>query len=384
MQIVKVKYVDTATGEIQPREYSYFSEEPLAVGDQVIVPVRGHSMTSIVTAVDVPEAEIAAFRDAVKTIPAGAREISHPVAITVTASMPTSADNAEIQPDGTIGRIIEPYYTDSLTESQVKEINDKLLHGSVRIQPPASVELPPLVAFDKKWEELGKAHDASIRSAVVALQCDTVAIRIRPQDDPAVVALSQQAEGLKRAALARNFTVNEDLKPATDDLILIGKVLKAVKAAMNDYVNPIKGYLKDVQSTFQTITGPLDEADAITRQKVLAYNAAAEKRQAEAEAINRQAEELARKQAEMNAGAFTVNTEPIIVPPPVHKVTTESGTVGGRDNWKAKVINFSLLSDEYKLPNEQVLNAYARSTKGQGTIPGVEFVNDKGLNVRAK
>lgn len=326
LRLVKVRYITEATGEIADREYTYWSEVALEVGDQVIVPVRGHSMTSIVTAVDVPESEIAAFRDAVKTIPAGA--------------------NVELPPGGLA----------AAAQAAGAEIH--VVTAKVEMFPEPQ---PPQV----------------IPSS------DTAAIRIRPQDDPAVVALSQQAEGLKKAALARNLTVNEDLKPAMDDLILIGKVLKAVKAAMNDYVNPIKGYLKDVQAIFQTITGPLDEADAITRQKVLAYNAAAEKRQHEADEINRQAEELARKQAELNQGAFTVNTEPIVVPPPVHMVHTESGTVGGTDHWKAKVVDFALLPDSYKLPNEQVLNAYARSTKGKGAIPGVEFFNDKGLSVRA-
>lgn len=70
--IVKVRYIDTSTGEIAGREYTYFSEEPLSVGDIVNVPVKDTVGKAKITAIGVPESEISAFRDKVKTISAGA------------------------------------------------------------------------------------------------------------------------------------------------------------------------------------------------------------------------------------------------------------------------------------------------------------------------
>jgi len=69
--IVKVKYYSETTGELSAREYTYFSVDPLNVDDIVIVPVRDTTGKAQVSAVDVPEAEIAAFKDKVKTIPSG-------------------------------------------------------------------------------------------------------------------------------------------------------------------------------------------------------------------------------------------------------------------------------------------------------------------------
>ncbi len=69
--IVKVQYYSMTTGELSPREYSYYSIDRLAVGDIVTVLVRDTTTKAKVTAVDVPEAEIAAFKDKMKTIPAG-------------------------------------------------------------------------------------------------------------------------------------------------------------------------------------------------------------------------------------------------------------------------------------------------------------------------
>lgn len=71
--IVKVRYIDGSTGEISNREYTYYSEEPLNVGDLVTVPVKDTVGKAQVTAVDVPESTITSFRDKVKTIPAGSK-----------------------------------------------------------------------------------------------------------------------------------------------------------------------------------------------------------------------------------------------------------------------------------------------------------------------
>jgi len=71
-QIVKVQYYSETTEELSPREYTYYSADPLKVGDIVIVPVRDTTGKAKVSAIDVTESEIAAFRDKVKTIPAGA------------------------------------------------------------------------------------------------------------------------------------------------------------------------------------------------------------------------------------------------------------------------------------------------------------------------
>jgi len=68
--IVKVKYYSEITGELSAREYTYYSADRLSVGDIVIVPVRDTTGKAKVSAVDV-SAEIASFKDKVKTIPTG-------------------------------------------------------------------------------------------------------------------------------------------------------------------------------------------------------------------------------------------------------------------------------------------------------------------------
>ncbi len=71
--IVKVKYYSEATGELSGREYTYYSIDQLKVGDLLNVPVRNTTGKAKVSAIDIPETEIAAFKDKVKTIPVGSK-----------------------------------------------------------------------------------------------------------------------------------------------------------------------------------------------------------------------------------------------------------------------------------------------------------------------
>ena len=49
-------------------EYSYLAPCILAVGDYVEAPSRSGVSTAVITAVNVPETEIAPFRDRIKTV----------------------------------------------------------------------------------------------------------------------------------------------------------------------------------------------------------------------------------------------------------------------------------------------------------------------------
>lgn len=64
--IIKLKFL--RYGEAAGRDYTYFTPEPVAVGDLVELEGKQGIVQGVVTAVDVPEEEIAPFRDRAKTI----------------------------------------------------------------------------------------------------------------------------------------------------------------------------------------------------------------------------------------------------------------------------------------------------------------------------
>jgi hypothetical protein len=63
VNIIKVKFLKA--GEPSGREYTYYSENPVAVGDKVKINLQADG---VVTAVDVLEEEIADYRDKIKYI----------------------------------------------------------------------------------------------------------------------------------------------------------------------------------------------------------------------------------------------------------------------------------------------------------------------------
>lgn len=318
-QLVKVRYFSETTGELSPREYTYFSADILKVDDIVLVPVgrEGNKVLSTakarVSAIDVNESEIVAFRDKVKTIPS----------------------SAKIENAGVPNRSV-PNETETV----------------IRVDPGAC--LAPALAT----------------------------IKVKPEDDSRVLQLAAEAVRLRDYAVARTIIADVDLKPATEDLSIIAKVKKALTDAKVDYIKPIKGHLDDVNAAFAKIMTPLEEADKITRDKVLGYRATVAKRQAEADAINQQKIDLARREAQFNGtGEITVDTTPIESPAPVKRVSTDMGTAGVTRITTWELADFALVPDQYK-----VLDAgkITKIVKAGGSIPGIKIMQTEGLRVTTK
>ncbi|WP_085833520.1 hypothetical protein [Clostridium merdae] len=64
--VIKLRFV--RNGEPSGREYTYFTNTEVAVGDMVDIDGRSGLSQGVVTAINVPEEEIAPFKDVAKTI----------------------------------------------------------------------------------------------------------------------------------------------------------------------------------------------------------------------------------------------------------------------------------------------------------------------------
>ena len=322
MDIVKVKYYSETTKTYSEREYSYLSENGLKVGDVITVPVRDTTGKAMVTAINVPESEVAAFKDKLKVIPAA----------------------------------------------------------------PPLIQEEPVMSYEDYLEALEEDMESSINTNTydpISPDNSIAVISIKPEIDPAYPDLVSEAAALCRYADLRIIKNDEDAKTATDDLNLIRKLEKSIEGLRDKYVRPLNEHVKAINNKFKTLSIPLDQADKTTEAKILAYRNEVKRKAREAEEINRQKEELARKEAAFNGtGEVTIDTTPVIIPEVVKNVRAETATAGVRSNWKAEVIDFAALSDEYKLPDMTTLNAMARSRKGQNPPAGVKFYDDASLTVR--
>ncbi|MDP2158644.1 MAG: hypothetical protein Q8K68_13165 [Nitrospirota bacterium] len=210
----------------------------------------------------------------------------------------------------------------------------------------------------------------------------TAIIKIGPEHDPAVLALAGEATKLRDYALARIITTDIDLKPATDDLSVIAKLKKALAEKKADYLSPIKAHIDAVNQAFSSIMQPLDEADLITRNKVKEYRAAIEKRRLEAEEINRQKQELARREAVFNGtGEVTIDTTPVEVPIPVSRIATDLGTASTMKIKKWELLDFQLVPERYKILDAASIT---KIVKAGGTIPGIKVWEEETIRVTTR
>ena len=76
--VIKLKYL--RAGQPSGREYTFFTPEPVEVGDLVDIAVvsQGNTSQGVVTAVNVPLAEIEPFKDRAKTIIGKAAQKAEP------------------------------------------------------------------------------------------------------------------------------------------------------------------------------------------------------------------------------------------------------------------------------------------------------------------
>lgn len=208
-------------------------------------------------------------------------------------------------------------------------------------------------------------------------------VPIEPDKNADVIALVESARGICQYAANRSITTQEEVATATEDLSVLSKTVKAVLEKQGDYTKPYKDRLAEINAFFKPVLDALNQADKLTRGKILAYRAEVERKRLEAEAINREKENLARREAALNDGAVTVNTTPVEVPAVAPKtVRTEVGNASVQLVWKFEVTDFKALPDEYKIPDSAKIGKVVRA--GLHNIPGCRIWSEESLRVTTK
>ena len=203
----------------------------------------------------------------------------------------------------------------------------------------------------------------------------TVAVQVSPEADASVQALADEVSHLAVYAEARTITSTADVKAATEDLSIIAGLKKALEAKRKEYVGPLDALKKSIDATFKRITEPLEQANQVTRQKVLGYQAEQTRKAQEAQRIADAEAQLARDKAALNGSPVPV-TPKLVIPEVPTTSHGELGTSNQRANWKWEVIDFALVPDEYKMVNPAVLTPVVKASKGKVPIPGIRQYND--------
>jgi hypothetical protein len=200
-------------------------------------------------------------------------------------------------------------------------------------------------------------------------------INILPENDLAVINLTSEIDKLGDYAATRVIKSDTDLTPAGEDLILILGLKKALKEKQREYTFPIQEHYEKVNAVFKDLLTSLDLIEKLNKSKITAYTDAQKARVAEAERLNREADELARKQAEFSGtGEITVNTTPLEAPAPVKKVSTLSGSfseVAAPNTWV--LVDWKLVPDDCKMLDTTKINKIVRAG---GSITGIRVIKN--------
>lgn len=212
----------------------------------------------------------------------------------------------------------------------------------------------------------------------------STAVALRPGEDIEAHGYFQEALKLLAWAQGRVIATVEDNKAANDDLALISKLKKVMENKRRALLDPLKLQSDAIRETYNYLMAPVLEADKVTRDKMLAFDAEQRRIRAEQEDINRKRQEAAEQEMKLT-GELSESVNLVeVVPEPTKSVSTEMGTSGLTDHWKYEVTDFALLPDAYKMADNAQLTAIARRHHDQKQIPGVRFYNEPYIAVRTR
>ncbi len=201
----------------------------------------------------------------------------------------------------------------------------------------------------------------------------TALVKVRPETDIQVLMFLAESNKLRDFAEARVIITVDDMKLANDDFIIIGKLKKAMEAKRKEYVSPLQDHVKTINDAFKKLMEPIEVADKVTGQKMLAFTLKQKLIREEQEKINALRLEAAKKEMELK-GELTESVNLVEVIPEIKRTTTEMGTTGQKDHWTFEVTDFALLPDEYKMPDATKIGKVVRA--GLHIIPGVKIWNE--------
>lgn len=192
--------------------------------------------------------------------------------------------------------------------------------------------------------------------------------------------LTIQTESADIVTRAENFQIvsEETASDANTVLHWIAKAKKALQERMNFFVRPLKDHVKKIEAEFKLVSGPLIQADAIIRGKVVDWRIKVEEAARKEEAELRRKAEGKQKKQEEKALAKGEDPPP---PPPVPTVevpkTTEGVTI--IKTWTYGV------EDIYKVPRKYLaLDTVAVMQAvhlGVREIPGLRIYRKESVKV---
>lgn len=215
------------------------------------------------------------------------------------------------------------------------------------------------------------------------------------------VSLAQEASEV--IVKAQSFKINtaEQYQNSMELLKRIKSVSSKLEAERAAQKKPILDAGRDVDSLYKAETDKLLRAEKVLKDAALAFQREERRKTEELQAkLRAEAEEKARKDRERLAARAAKaeekghvekadelreqanNITPFV--PIVQATEVRAKGVSSREVWKYRITDIHALPREYMIPNDAMLSAFARSTRGQIPVAGVEFYTEEVLAVSSR
>lgn len=213
-------------------------------------------------------------------------------------------------------------------------------------------------------------------------QHETALIKVGPAVDPRMIALYEEGISFKQDAEAMVILSDSDISRATDHLSIIAKLKKAIEEKRKEYIGPLNDHLKAINETFKRFVSPIERADAIVREKVVAYRKEQERIRLEQERINRLRAEAAQAEMKLKGELMEPVTLVPVVPVEPTGYSTAAGTLGTTHTRKWEVDDLKLVPIEYLVIDATKVGKVVRA--GIPSIPGIRIWVEEGLRITSQ
>jgi len=219
----------------------------------------------------------------------------------------------------------------------------------------------------------------------------TATLVVNPSNEVKILSFKAEVDKIQEYIVSMEVESPAQVKTMTDDLASVMTLKSAIEEERKRYTGPINVHLNSINSLFHTLTDPLERITKLGKQKIKDYTM-------EQERI-RQLEELTARSAAMAAVALAtpvdqvdsstgeITTVPVlpIVNAPAEtqtKFRADLATASQKMVAKYRVINFKVLSDDYKMADDAFIKDVLK--KGKRDIEGLEIWEEPEISIRRR
>jgi len=181
--------------------------------------------------------------------------------------------------------------------------------------------------------------------------------------------IQKQVSPVVRRAESYEVETKENVEEASNYLLKIREVEKAIEAKRLEFTKPINQSLKAINSTFKELSSPLEKARKLLTDKILDWR-------------RKEQERIAAEEAKRMEEVRKLQSKGIEVPelPTIEKTEATIGKAQARKVWTFMVEDFSKVPDIYKMINNVAVNDAIRN--GHRIIQGLKIYQEEILAIR--